>query len=108
MVLERIPQAELHHSRVALNGSKVTKTSSRSCVGKEGVDGLDKPIHCREPLSVCNVENFPTQLQLVIFTPRHTPGLAESHIQRHISRITEDVPITAFAWKSTTEAVVSR
>ena len=48
-------------------------------------------------LSICDVEDFQTELQLLFLAPRHVKRFADAGVQAENTRQAEDIPLAAFA-----------
>jgi hypothetical protein len=104
--LERVPESNLHHARSSLNRKEVAEAGRSRRVLR--VKPLHESVNIRQMLSIGNVENFPTQLKLVIFTPGHGEGFRQAHVDVKVPGIPEYVAISALAGTAAAQALISR
>src|SRR6266571_7573935 len=99
--LEREPQADLHHAWRSLNLREVRPVRRWLQVVQCGIR-IDRKVAvvgvgAGKMLCVGHVEYFPPECQLLFLAPGHREDLAEPHIESHIARRTQYIPLTSLS-----------
>src|SRR6185503_15043017 len=90
-----------------LSRGELSEVRSRIATTEEGISAQTQiGDSCAiKPLSVGDIEHFPTELQCVTF-PRQLERLVESHVEGNVSRRTQHVAVAHFSWSSWSEAAI--